>query len=133
MTESVYFSTARLTRSKVFSKMIVSESTKPTKTPKLNLSKLSKRKHVDIKIESESKQPDHDMVSVVKREKWEPPSWRPQLENIYEMRKNRDAPVDTMGCDVISDVQAAPEVCIKYTHLHVELEVWSLYHFNSLK
>ena len=109
MTESVYFSSARLTRSKIFSNMTVSESTKPTKTPKLNLSKLSKRKHVDIKIESESKQPD-DMVSVVKKEKWQPPSWRPQLENINEMRKNRDAPVDTMGCDVISDVQAAPEV-----------------------
>ena len=117
MTESVYFSSARLTRSKIFSNMTVSESTKPTKTPKLNLSKLPKRKHVDIKLERESKQPDHDMVSVVKREKWEPPLWRPQLENINEMRKNRDAPVDTMGCDVISDVQAAPEVGIKFTGL----------------
>ena len=117
MTESVYFSSARFTRSKIFSNITVSESTKPTKTPKLNLSKLSKRKHVDIKIESESKQPDHDMVSEVKSEKWEPSSWRQQLENINDMRKNRDAPVDTMGCDVISDVQAAPEVCIKFTGL----------------
>lgn len=42
--------------------------------------------------------------------KWEPSVWKRQLDNIYEIRQARDAPVDTMGCDVISDNKAPPEV-----------------------
>lgn len=47
-----------------------------------------------------------------KKEKavWMPPLWKQQLDNIYEMRKKWDAPVDSMGCDVISDEKATPEV-----------------------
>jgi len=41
--------------------------------------------------------------------KWYPQNWKEQLANIIEMRKMRDAPVDTMGCDVISDVLAEPQ------------------------
>ena len=41
---------------------------------------------------------------------WEPASWREQLENIREMRKNKDAPVDTMGCTKICDRDAPPQV-----------------------
>ncbi|XP_060589390.1 endonuclease III-like protein 1 [Ruditapes philippinarum] len=41
---------------------------------------------------------------------WQPPLWKQQLDNIYEIRKAWDAPVDTMGCDVISDENAKPEV-----------------------
>jgi len=52
-----------------------------------------------------------------KKEKWEPPIWRKQLKNMYEMRKNRDAPVDSMGCDVISDVTAKPEVCLQQSEI----------------
>ncbi|GFS08849.1 endonuclease III homolog [Elysia marginata] len=40
---------------------------------------------------------------------WEPPLWREHYANILEMRKLRDAPVDSMGCDVISDVLARPQ------------------------
>jgi endonuclease-3 len=40
---------------------------------------------------------------------WNPPLWREQLANIMEMRRNRDAPVDTMGCGVISDITAKPQ------------------------
>ncbi|KAK3760540.1 hypothetical protein RRG08_022824 [Elysia crispata] len=40
---------------------------------------------------------------------WEPPLWREQYANILQMRKFRDAPVDSMGCDVISDVLARPK------------------------
>ncbi|CAG5121763.1 unnamed protein product [Candidula unifasciata] len=40
---------------------------------------------------------------------WCPPMWQEQIANIREMRKNRDAPVDTMGCSVISDRTAKPE------------------------
>ncbi|XP_013407654.2 endonuclease III-like protein 1 [Lingula anatina] len=45
-----------------------------------------------------------------KRSAWEPPNCWQQLDNIREMRKNRDAPVDTMGCDRISDQDAKPQV-----------------------
>ncbi len=45
-----------------------------------------------------------------KRSKWEPTLWREQLTNIYEMRKHRNAPVDSMGCDVISDATESPKV-----------------------
>ncbi|XP_076439580.1 endonuclease III-like protein 1 [Babylonia areolata] len=45
----------------------------------------------------------------VKTVKWEPPLWQEQLANIFEMRKFRDAPVDTMGCDIIGDREASPK------------------------
>ena len=31
--------------------------------------------------------------------KWEPNNWRDQFENIRIMRKDKSAPVDTMGCE----------------------------------
>ena len=42
----------------------------------------------------------------------EPPLWQQQLANVLEMRKFRDAPVDTMGCSIIGDTDATPEVII---------------------
>ncbi|XP_062566436.1 endonuclease III-like protein 1 [Saccostrea cucullata] len=65
-----------------------------------------------IKEKVEIKYEESETVDSVKKElcNWEPPMWREQLKNIYEMRKNRDAPVDSMGCDVISDALASPEV-----------------------
>ncbi|XP_033748177.1 endonuclease III-like protein 1 isoform X2 [Pecten maximus] len=45
-----------------------------------------------------------------KKIKWEPPNWKTQFENIIEMRKDRSAPVDSMGCDEISDKDSKPEV-----------------------
>ena len=44
--------------------------------------------------------------------RWEPVMWRDVLANIREMRTYRDAPVDTMGCTEIADVNAQPEVLI---------------------
>lgn len=38
-----------------------------------------------------------------KQAKWEPNNWRQLLANIREMRKERNAPVDTMGCDKCYD------------------------------
>ena len=61
---------------------------------------------------------DHISASTTKSEteskkiKWEPTSWKQQLENIKEMRSKRDAPVDVMGCDKLSDPDALPEVII---------------------
>lgn len=48
----------------------------------------------------------------VKKLKWEPNNWILLLNNIREMRKHQDAPVDTMGCDEISDRSSPPEVGI---------------------
>jgi len=38
--------------------------------------------------------------------------WREHLNNIEKMRCERNAPVDFMGCEQISDKSAAPEVSI---------------------
>lgn len=53
--------------------------------------------------------PQHEN-SECKKTKWEPPLWKQQLLNIYEMRRFRDAAVDSMGCDRISDKSADPKV-----------------------
>ena len=41
---------------------------------------------------------------------WEPANWREQLANIREMRKSRDAPVDSQGCEKTADLNQSPEV-----------------------
>ncbi|XP_014668158.1 PREDICTED: endonuclease III-like protein 1 [Priapulus caudatus] len=49
----------------------------------------------------------------VKHEKckqWHPANWQQQLANMREMRKNRDAPVDSMGAEALPDKFAPPEV-----------------------
>ncbi|KAG7491422.1 hypothetical protein MATL_G00003410 [Megalops atlanticus] len=46
----------------------------------------------------------------VKKERWEPPDWRRQLDHIREMRRGRDAPVDHMGAGKCFDPSAPPEV-----------------------
>ena len=60
-----------------------------------------------------------------KKEKKEPPLWQEQLSNIFEMRKFRDAPVDSMGCDVILDRTASPKVI----GLNISIIKFSLLHF----
>ena len=50
------------------------------------------------------------MYDAEKKMKWEPQDWEQQLKNIYEMRRERNAPVDSMGCDRISDIYAQPNV-----------------------
>ena len=41
---------------------------------------------------------------------WQPLNWREQLANIREMRKTRDAPVDSQGCEKTADESQSPEV-----------------------
>lgn len=112
ITESKYFTTTRITRSK-----LSSNETGQVKTPSSDksetCSKLKRKlkiEKIDIKYE-DVKNEIIDSVDI-KKEKWEPNCWKEQLKNMFEMRKNRDAPVDSMGCDVISDVSAKPEVHI---------------------
>ncbi|XP_056392864.1 endonuclease III-like protein 1 [Hyla sarda] len=45
-----------------------------------------------------------------KRPRWEPKTWRKQLENIRQMRSARDAPVDMMGAEKCFDQKAEPQV-----------------------
>ena len=61
-------------------------------------------------IKAETSSGDNEKQEM-KKVKWEPEHWKQHLENIYEMRKFRNAPVDTMGCDRISDLKAEPQVC----------------------
>ncbi len=41
---------------------------------------------------------------------WEPKDWNEMLDNIREMRKEKDAPVDSMGAEKICHHDAPPEV-----------------------
>ncbi|CAJ0915317.1 unnamed protein product [Ranitomeya imitator] len=45
-----------------------------------------------------------------KKLRWEPKSWREELENIRLMRSARDAPVDQMGAEKCFDQNAEPQV-----------------------
>ena len=105
-------------------------STSDTKADITEKSDESKnRKRQLIKVEYENPEPDvktskSGCVPQIKQEpkdtvdytegenkpSWEPPLWSEQLSNIYEMRKERNAAVDSMGCDRISDENAQPEV-----------------------
>eukprot|EP00731_Ephydatia_muelleri_P025077 Em0017g160a len=42
--------------------------------------------------------------------KWEPPQWREQLENIREMRREKDAPVDVVGAAELAAKDLPPAV-----------------------
>ena len=41
---------------------------------------------------------------------WQPLNWREQFANIREIRKSRDAPVDSQGCEKTADESQSPEV-----------------------
>jgi hypothetical protein len=63
-----------------------------------------KREHIRIEYDGEG--PSAKNV----KKNWVPDEWEQVLRNIKEMRKNFDAPVDTMGCDHCQDETATPEV-----------------------
>ncbi|CAL8079349.1 unnamed protein product [Calicophoron daubneyi] len=44
-----------------------------------------------------------------KTQSWCPSSWRQQLDNIIQMRKSRNAPVDTFGCEQLADKLGNPK------------------------
>lgn len=113
MIESSYFNT-RATRSRL-KENNTTEEVKIEPKKKSVASKLLQQKRKE-EIKSADSQNGHsderkeDKIEHTKKLKWEPALWREQIQNIYEMRKERNAPVDTMGCDVISDKDASPEV-----------------------
>lgn len=113
--ESPYFS-KRTTRSNITVKVKVEHDLYPPLAPKESEQHAAKKKRLPrkrqinekVEIKYEETEPVEEVQK--KTSDWEPPLWREQLKNIYEMRKYRNAPVDTMGCDVISDILASPEV-----------------------
>ena len=84
------------------------------------------RRHIKIEYEKRHEDSSRDDkktedVAAKKRKKdkstsqtqgstWQPPNWREQLANIREMRKTRDAPVDSQGCEKTADESQSPEV-----------------------
>ncbi|PSN34065.1 Endonuclease III-like protein 1 [Blattella germanica] len=102
------------------------------KSEEINISakkpKKTKRQHVTVAYDEPSKDDNGSKQSQIKEEqstkddtemkktKWEPKNWLEVVNNIREMRKNRDAPVDTMGCDKCSDDNAPVEV-VRYHSL----------------
>lgn len=87
----------------------------------LSTNKKPSRKHVKIECEKTDQGGDNrESVASKKRKKdtsagqassanWEPTNWREQLANIREMRKSRDAPVDSQGCEKTADADESPE------------------------
>jgi hypothetical protein len=86
---------------------------------------ISKRKHLsaayeecvrkDSLHEESSKERDSKAIETEnKKSKWEPNNWREVVNNIREMRRQRDAPVDTMGCDKCADESAPAAVNVNY-------------------
>lgn len=66
-----------------------------------------------IQIEENSSE---DSTVPEKQVKWEPKNWRQLLANIREMRKERNAPVDTMGCNKCYD-ERSDEKTKRFHHL----------------
>ena len=113
--------TSRLTRSSLQPVSLASKlahkaaSTTPSNTNAHKKSRTRKRPHIQpeyerSKVPSSGEQDDVEEDTSERKGNPEPGLWREQLANIQEMRKHKDAPVDTMGCDVISDQTASPEV-----------------------
>ena len=110
--ESPYFS-KRTTRSNITVKVKVEHDLSPPKESEQHAAekkRLPRKRQINEKVEIKYEETEPVEEVQKKTSDWEPPLWREQLKNIYEMRKYRNAPVDTMGCDVISDTLASPEV-----------------------
>lgn len=57
-----------------------------------------------------------DTASDTKQPKWEPKNWWQTFSNIREMRKEKNAPVDTMGCHKCAD-ETVDEKTQRFHHL----------------
>ncbi|KAK5640915.1 hypothetical protein RI129_009462 [Pyrocoelia pectoralis] len=92
------------------------ESTEPDPTINLSQFKLetkrnlhSKRTHLQVEY-NEPTPPKKPSKLIAKSFTTNAPKdWEKVLRNLREMRKNFDAPVDTMGCDRCADDNAPPE------------------------
>nr|CAI5822206.1 unnamed protein product [Callosobruchus analis] len=71
-----------------------------------------KRKHVEIAFDEDEKCSSNNKNKVISV----PQKWEEVLANLREMRKDFDAPVDSMGCHKCHEENAPPEV-IRYQKL----------------
>lgn len=78
-------------------KVVKTQRVKTKKNTELIVAEVLKA--VEVKTEASSS-----------HEKWMPENWEEVLNNIREMRKNRDAPVDNMGCEQCPETSCTPEV-----------------------
>lgn len=91
-------------------KDLASEDHKPVKVSKKVEKKTSKRTTKPVKVEY-SEGTLEDGITLEEASPyfpWKPVEWEQVLENIREMRHQKDAPVDTMGCDKCPD-QSLPD------------------------
>uniref|UniRef100_A0A0M3IAK3 Uncharacterized protein n=1 Tax=Ascaris lumbricoides TaxID=6252 RepID=A0A0M3IAK3_ASCLU len=94
-----------------------------------------KRRAKAIRIEYETNDAKNDRQpscsSKLKRtgnsvkDDYERPLWERHLERLQQMRESKDAPVDTMGCHMLGDVLASPQVC--YFRFTVQKPCFSFY------
>ncbi|RZC40382.1 HhH-GPD domain containing protein, partial [Asbolus verrucosus] len=91
----------------------IKQEPRPEPLDSINVKEVKTIKREHIKIE-----PDCDGASSAKNVKIDgaPANWEQVLHNLREMRKNCDAPVDSMGCDKCQDGTASPET-IRYQAL----------------
>ncbi|XP_063917500.1 endonuclease III-like protein 1 [Zophobas morio] len=78
------------------------------------LSKNKEETHSEPSTSSDHKHIKREHVKIEADEKpkknWAPSDWEQILANVREMRKNFDAPVDSMGCNKCQEESASPEV-----------------------
>jgi len=68
-------------------------------------SKAKRKKHVSVNADEDNI--DEDVSPYFQKSK-QPDNWEVMYDNILEMRKERNAPVDSMGCERAHDMQATP-------------------------
>lgn len=69
-----------------------------------------KRQHIQVEYDDVSPSKVKKEENVMQSEDGKPLHWEAVLNNLREMRKNRDAPVDSMGCHKCPDESESPEV-----------------------
>ena len=71
----------------------------------------------------ESKNNQNAMKKQKLEPRWEPNHWVEQFENIRTMRKNKDAPVDTMGCERCTQEGYTEKVrnCVCYVTVFIQV------------
>ena len=89
-------------RSAYFSSLGSEEPAKPFVSKK-------RRKHVPVELEGDAEMASKSQSNESDKT-WEPAHWREQLEQIKVMRSERNAPVDSMGAEVLADKDASPKV-----------------------
>ena len=82
---------------------------------RISISSLTKKKH--IMSQSPKKSRKHIKIEVENVQT--PENWETLYNNILEMRKEKTAPVDTMGCEKVQELSSDPKVCSPLSNLNL--------------